>query len=89
MSPRLAPLFLALVFCLAPPAAVDAQQTDKVYRIGLAMDAASIDDIVADLRQAGIAVARGPIKRRDGMALFVHDPDGVRVELQLKHTPAS
>jgi hypothetical protein len=41
--------------------------------------------VVADLRQVGIAVVRGPIKRRDGTALFVHDPDGVRVELQLKH----
>jgi catechol 2,3-dioxygenase-like lactoylglutathione lyase family enzyme len=52
----------------------------------LAVDAASIEDVVADLKQVGIAVARGPIKRRDGMALFVHDPDGVRVELQLKNT---
>ena len=51
----------------------------------LSVDAASIDDVVAGLGQAGIAVVRGPIKRRDGMALFVHDPDGVRVELQLKH----
>jgi catechol 2,3-dioxygenase-like lactoylglutathione lyase family enzyme len=51
----------------------------------LSVDAASIDNVVADLGRAGIAVARGPIKRRDGMALFVHDPDGVRVELQLKH----
>jgi methylmalonyl-CoA/ethylmalonyl-CoA epimerase len=55
----------------------------------LAVDAGSIDEVVADLRQAGIAVTRGPIKRRDGMALFVHDPDGVRVELQLKHAPTS
>jgi lactoylglutathione lyase len=51
----------------------------------LSVEAGSIDDVVADLRQVGIAVVRGPIKRRDGMALFVHDPDGVRVELQLKH----
>jgi glyoxylase I family protein len=50
----------------------------------LSVDAASIDDVVAGLGRAGIAVVRGPIKRRDGMALFVHDPDGVRVELQLK-----
>ncbi|HVG76667.1 MAG TPA: VOC family protein [Patescibacteria group bacterium] len=51
----------------------------------LSVDAASIDDVVAGLERVGIAVVRGPIKRRDGMALFVHDPDGVRVELQLKH----
>jgi hypothetical protein len=48
------------------------------------VDAASIDDVIADLRQAGIAVVRGPVERRDGAALFVHDPDGVRVELQLE-----
>jgi len=55
----------------------------------LIVDAASIDDVIADLRQAGIDIVRGPVERRDGMALFVHDPDGVRVELQLKKlTPA-
>ena len=50
----------------------------------LEVAAASIDDVVAELRRAGIEIARGPVKRRDGTALFVHDPDGVRVELQLK-----
>ena len=51
----------------------------------LLVDAASLDDVIADLREAGIDIVRGPVKRRDGAALFVHDPDGVRVELQLKH----
>jgi len=50
----------------------------------LEVEAASIDDVLADLRQAGIDVVTGPVQRRDGTALFVHDPDGVRVELQLK-----
>jgi catechol 2,3-dioxygenase-like lactoylglutathione lyase family enzyme len=50
----------------------------------LLVDAASVDDVIADLRQAGIDIVRGPVERRDGTALFVHDPDGVRVELQLK-----
>jgi catechol 2,3-dioxygenase-like lactoylglutathione lyase family enzyme len=50
----------------------------------LTVEAGSIEEILADLTQAGIAVARGPVKRRDGTALFVHDPDGTRVELQLK-----
>jgi len=48
------------------------------------VDAASVDDVIADLRRAGIDIVRGPVERRDGTALFVHDPDGVRVELQLK-----
>jgi catechol 2,3-dioxygenase-like lactoylglutathione lyase family enzyme len=50
----------------------------------LAVEAASIDEVVAHLREVGIEVVRGPVKRRDGTALFVHDPDGVRVELQLR-----
>jgi catechol 2,3-dioxygenase-like lactoylglutathione lyase family enzyme len=50
----------------------------------LLVNAASIQDVVSALRQAGIEVARGPVERRDGTAVFVHDPDGVRVELQIK-----
>lgn len=50
----------------------------------LEMDCPSIDDLVAALRQAGIAIAQGPVERSDGTALFVHDPDGVRVELSVK-----
>ena len=49
------------------------------------VDAASIEEVVADLGRAGIEIARGPVKRRDGTALFVHDPDGLRVELQIKN----
>jgi len=52
----------------------------------LLVEAASVDDVVADLRRAGIEIVKGPDKRRDGVALFVSDPDGVRVELQLKNT---
>jgi len=48
------------------------------------VDARSIEDVITDLRQAGIDIVKGPEKRRDGTALFVHDPDGVRVELQIK-----
>ena len=51
----------------------------------LSVDAASVDEVIAGLREVGIPLVRGPIKRRDGTALFVHDPDGVRVELQLKN----
>jgi catechol 2,3-dioxygenase-like lactoylglutathione lyase family enzyme len=50
----------------------------------LTVDNPTIADLVAALEQAGIAIASGPVARRDGMALFVADPDGVRVELQIK-----
>ena len=44
----------------------------------------SLEELVAGLGRAGIAVAKGPIRRRDGVSLFVSDPDGVRVELIVK-----
>ena len=44
----------------------------------------SVEDLVAGLARAGIAVAKGPTRRRDGVSLFVSDPDGVRVELIVK-----
>ena len=56
----------------------------QVDHFCLCMEAASIDDLMLDLRDAGIATASGPVKRSDGMALFVHDPDWLRVELLVK-----
>ena len=47
------------------------------------MEAASVDELMVDLRQAGLEIVSGPVKRRDGTSLFLSDPDGVRVELQL------
>src|SRR5262249_48200251 len=57
--------------------------------LSLTVDAAWVDDVIAGLRQIGIDIVKGPEKRRDGMALSVHDPDGVRVKLQLKRTSAT
>jgi catechol 2,3-dioxygenase-like lactoylglutathione lyase family enzyme len=51
----------------------------------LEVEAASIEDVVGALRAAGIDITAGPTRRRDGSSVFVHDPDGVRVELQLKN----
>ena len=55
------------------------------------VEGASIDEVVAGLSRAGIEIAGGPTARRDGAAVFLLDPDGVRVELQLKipATPGS
>jgi catechol 2,3-dioxygenase-like lactoylglutathione lyase family enzyme len=50
----------------------------------LEIDSASIDELQASLAQAGIAVAKPPVKRSDGVSLFVSDPDGCRVELIVK-----
>ena len=54
----------------------------------LNMDAASIADVVAGLRHAGLEITRGPVERRDGTSVFVHDPDGVRVELRVARASA-
>jgi glyoxylase I family protein len=50
----------------------------------LEIESATIDDVVGALRQAGVEIAKGPVPRRDGIALFVGDPDGCRVELIVK-----
>ena len=50
----------------------------------LEIDGSSIDEVVAGLAAAGIAVAKPPVKRSDGVSLFVSDPDGCRVELIVK-----
>jgi len=65
----------------------DLVSIDKENLIGvhycLDMDAASIDDVIADVRHAGLDIFRGPVERRDGTSVFVYDPDGVRVELRI------
>jgi glyoxylase I family protein len=55
-----------------------------MHHFCLTMDAPSIDDLLEGLRQTGVSVVRGPVARRDGTSVFVHDPDGVRVELFLE-----
>ena len=50
----------------------------------LEIESATIDDLVGALRQAGVNIAKGPVQRRDGISLFVSDPDGSRVELIVK-----
>jgi len=73
------------VFC--DPGCVSAREDNAagIDHFCFEVDAASIDDVIADLRQTGIEVVRGPTKRRDGSALLLNDPDGIRVELQLKN----
>jgi glyoxylase I family protein len=51
----------------------------------LEIASATIEDLVAALRQAGVEIAKGPVRQRDGMSLFVSDPDGCRVEIIVKN----
>jgi lactoylglutathione lyase len=74
------------VFC--NPDAVSGGAPQRVDHLCLVMDYKTIDDLVMALDEAGIGVASGPVKRSDGAALFVHDPDGLRVELLVKDQAA-
>ena len=70
------------VFC--NPTLVSEGAAQHVDHLCLAMDYPTIDDLIAALNDAGIGIASGPVKRSDGNALFVRDPDGLRVELLVK-----
>ena len=53
------------------------------------MEAASIGQLIGDLRHAGIDIVKGPVERRDGTSVFVSDPDGARVELRVENAKAA
>jgi catechol 2,3-dioxygenase-like lactoylglutathione lyase family enzyme len=72
------------VFCNPQSGTVGKEAPQRVDHLCLTVENPSIDDLISDLRAAGISVASGPRQRSDGMALFVHDPDGLRVEFQIK-----
>ena len=71
------------MFC--NPDAVADGGPQRLDHLCLEMDAATIDEVVAALGPAGLTIASGPVARSDGTALFVHDPDGARIELLVKH----
>ena len=61
--------------------------TNELHRIDhfcLMMESATMSELIPALREAGLEIAEGPTDRRDGAAVLLHDPDGVRVELQIK-----
>ena len=56
-----------------------------VHHFCLRVEAGSAGELVDGVRRAGLEIVRGPTPRRDGVSLFLADPDGVRVELQIFH----
>lgn len=42
-----------------------------IDHFGFSVEAASIDEVMADLRAAGHVIVRGPVERRDATALFL------------------
>jgi lactoylglutathione lyase len=67
------------VFC--DPDSADGSGPQRIDHFCL-MESATIDDVVGALREARLDIASGPEKRREGAAVFLNDPDGVRVELR-------
>ena len=72
------------VFSKAGLVSTEEEDLVGVHHFCLTMQADSIDGLIADLRQAGLSIVRGPVERRDGISVFVSDPDGIRVELRLE-----
>jgi len=73
------------VFCapVVPSGRLDASA--GMDHFCLEMEAESAEQVIQDLRRAGIEVASGPVQRREGASVFVTDPDGVHVELLVKN----
>jgi lactoylglutathione lyase len=48
----------------------------------MALQIASMEDVVSKLGELGITITEGPLRLGDGLALFVRDPDGNVIELR-------
>ena len=70
------------VFC--NPDSADRSGPQRIDHFCLMMESATIDDVVEALCEAGLDIASGPVRRREGAAVFLNDPDGVLVELQVR-----
>jgi catechol 2,3-dioxygenase-like lactoylglutathione lyase family enzyme len=67
------------------PGLVSSRQENPIgmHHFCMDMEAASMEELMADLGRAAVSIVRGPVPRRDGISVFVRDPDGVRVELRV------
>ena len=72
------------IFARGDFVAIDTEQAAGVEHFCLNMEATSIDNLMADLREAGVEIFREPVEFRDGTSVFVSDPDGIHVELRLE-----
>ena len=73
------------VFCDPHGGSAQGSGTERIHHFCLAMESGGIDEVAIALGRAGIEIAKGPVQRRDGVSLFVEDPDGIRVELSIKN----
>jgi len=68
--------------------AADKDEPVGMDHLCLQIDAASIDDVIADLRQARVEIFWGPVERKGNTSVYVYDPDGMHVELRVANKPA-
>jgi catechol 2,3-dioxygenase-like lactoylglutathione lyase family enzyme len=61
----------------------DRERPVGMHHFCLNADAGSVEELIAELRHAGLEVFRGPVVRKSGVSVFLHDPDGVKVELRI------
>jgi glyoxylase I family protein len=66
----------------------DFVSADKEKPVGmdhlcLLMETASLDHLIAHLRQAKVEIFWGPVERHGSTSVYVYDPDGVHVELRV------
>ena len=50
----------------------------------LIMETASVEGLMADLRQADVEIFWGPVERHGTTSVYVYDPGGVHVELRVE-----
>jgi catechol 2,3-dioxygenase-like lactoylglutathione lyase family enzyme len=73
------------VFC-DPNLIAETKEAHRIDHFCLLMESATMSELMAALHEAGLEIADGPTGRRNGASLFLRDPDGVRVELQIKNS---
>jgi catechol 2,3-dioxygenase-like lactoylglutathione lyase family enzyme len=72
------------VFCRPDFVPVDKENPVGMHHFCVNMEAASVAELIADLGRAGVEIFRGPVERETGTSVFVHDPDGFKVELRIE-----
>jgi len=75
------------VFSAPHNVAADRDQPVGVHHFCLNVAAGTIEQLLAELERAGLNPFRGPVERKSGTSLFLHDPDGIKVELRIPKTP--
>ena len=50
----------------------------------LIMETGSVENLMAELRQADVEIFWGPVERHGSTSVYVYDPDGVHVELRVE-----